>query len=109
MQVWLNSNGEQLQNPSQRVAEMVGEKCVPDCAISDQSSALRTYAGQDSGELFKAILYDPGQALLSKHSHTKACAFGHNLSLKCSVFREDKKVLAAESATLKSEIKALKA
>ncbi|KAK4415795.1 hypothetical protein Salat_2686900 [Sesamum alatum] len=89
-------------------------------AISDRSYALRTHAGEDLWELFKAILCDRDQALLSKQLHTKvkehfahsmmqACALGHNLSLKCSIFREEKKVLVVESATLKSEMEALKA
>ncbi|KAK4415236.1 hypothetical protein Salat_2630900 [Sesamum alatum] len=51
--------------------------------------------------MFKAILCDRDQALLGRQSHTKveehfahcmmkACAFGLNLSLKRSAFREDK-------------------
>ncbi|KAK4426916.1 hypothetical protein Salat_1460400 [Sesamum alatum] len=119
IQNWWKSNREELHTPSQWVAEMVGEKCIPDWAISDQSSTLRTHVGQDSWEMFKAILCGCDQALLDRQSHTKveehvnrcimqACAFSHNLSLKCFTFREDKKALVSTNTTLKSEVEALK-
>ncbi|KAK4421633.1 hypothetical protein Salat_2113900 [Sesamum alatum] len=99
---------------------MVGEKRVPDWAIYNQTSTLRMHAGQDSWELFNAILCIPDQAILGRKSHVKveenfahcmmkACAFGHNLSLKCCTFHEGKKLLATLNINLLLEVEALKA
>ncbi|KAK4424766.1 hypothetical protein Salat_1670200 [Sesamum alatum] len=118
MQNWWKANREE-QRTSSQVAEMVGEKRVPNWAISNPSSTLRLHVGQDSWELFKEILCDRDQALLGRQSHTnvkehfahcmmQACAFGHNLSLTCSGFRKDKKALVSSNTNLLAEVEALK-
>ncbi|KAK4417150.1 hypothetical protein Salat_2540600 [Sesamum alatum] len=75
---------------------------------NDSNSSKPSKKRQDSLELFKVILCNRHQALLAKKSHTKASTFGNNLSLKCFVFWEDKKVLVAENTMLKSEVETLK-
>ncbi|KAK4415487.1 hypothetical protein Salat_2656100 [Sesamum alatum] len=106
MQNWWKSNCKELRTSTQRVAEMVGEKRF--LGIVQGYSTPRTHAGQDFWELFKAILCDRDQALLGRQSHTKACSFGHNMSLKCSAFREDKKALVSSNTTLLAGVEALK-
>ncbi|KAK4425993.1 hypothetical protein Salat_1793300 [Sesamum alatum] len=98
---WWRQAREDLKTPSSRVAEMEGEKLNPDWAISACSSVLRTLVGQDSFELYKTCCLDRDQVLLAQTAHTlvekhlahilmQASAFGHNLALKCLMFRNDK-------------------
>ncbi|KAK4438759.1 hypothetical protein Salat_0210500 [Sesamum alatum] len=98
---WLKQAREDFKTSSSRVAEMDGEKLNPDWAISACSSVLRRLVGQDSFELYKACCLDRDQILLAQTAHTRveehlahvlmqASAFGHNLALKCSMFRNDK-------------------
>ncbi|KAK4426993.1 hypothetical protein Salat_1468100 [Sesamum alatum] len=92
---------EALKTSSNKVAEMEGEKLDPKWAISACSSVLRTHVDQDSFELYKACCLDRDQVLLAQTAHTwveehlahvlmQASTFGHNLALKCSMFRNDK-------------------
>ncbi|KAL0289249.1 UNVERIFIED_CONTAM: hypothetical protein Sangu_2622900 [Sesamum angustifolium] len=53
---WIEAE-EELQYPSRKTAEMSAEKMVPDWAISDQSTVLRTYEGQDSWEIYRCSLF----------------------------------------------------
>ncbi|KAK4425107.1 hypothetical protein Salat_1704500 [Sesamum alatum] len=80
---------------------MDGEKMNPDWVISARSSVLRTLVGQDSFELYNACCLDRDQILLAQTAHMRVeehlahvlmqgSAFGHNLALKCSMFRNDK-------------------
>ncbi|KAK4435008.1 hypothetical protein Salat_0663800 [Sesamum alatum] len=80
---------------------MEGEKLNADWAISSRSLVLRTLVGQDSFELYKTCCLDLDQVLLAQTAHTRveehlahvlmqASTFGHNLALKCSMFRNDK-------------------
>ncbi|KAK4415242.1 hypothetical protein Salat_2631500 [Sesamum alatum] len=77
---WWKQAREDFKTPSRRVAKMEGEKLNPDWAISARNFVLRTLVGQDSFELYKTCCQDRDQA----------SAFGHNLALKCSMFRNDK-------------------
>ncbi|KAK4423285.1 hypothetical protein Salat_1911300 [Sesamum alatum] len=105
---WWKQAHEDLKTPSSKVAEMEGEKLNPDWAISARSSALRTHVGQDSFELFKACCLEHDQVLLAQTARARVeehlayvlmqtSAFGHNLSLKCSMFRNDKENEALEA------------
>ncbi|KAK4426918.1 hypothetical protein Salat_1460600 [Sesamum alatum] len=98
---WWKQAREDLKTPSSRVAEMEGEKLNPDWAISSRSSVLRTLVGHYSFELYKTCCLDRDQVLLAQTAHTRveehlahvliqASAFGHNLALKCSMFRNNK-------------------
>ncbi|KAK4420016.1 hypothetical protein Salat_2414500 [Sesamum alatum] len=98
---WWKQAREELKTPSNKVAEMEGDKLNPDWAISARSSMLRTHVGQDSFKLYKACCLERDQVLLAQTANTRveehlahvlmqASTFGHNLSLKCLMFRYDK-------------------
>ncbi|KAK4426470.1 hypothetical protein Salat_1415600 [Sesamum alatum] len=94
MVIWWRQAREELKAPSNRTAEMVGEKLDPSWAISARSSVLHSLVGQDSWELYKACLIERDQAM----------AFSHDLSLKCSMFRYQKSVAESKVVDLQKEI-----
>ncbi|KAK4424982.1 hypothetical protein Salat_1691800 [Sesamum alatum] len=117
---WWKQAREDFKTSSSRVAEMDGEKMNPDWAISARSSVLRTLVGQDSFELYKACCLDPDQILLAQTAHTRveehlahvlmqASAFGHNLALKCSMFRNDKADAEKKIRELEQSLESAKA
>ncbi|KAK4414988.1 hypothetical protein Salat_2605900 [Sesamum alatum] len=92
----------------------------PDWAISARSSVLRTLVGQDSFELYKACCLNRDQILLAQTVHTRveehlahvlmqASAFGHNLALKCSMFRNDKADAEKKIRELEQSLESAKA
>ncbi|KAK4421188.1 hypothetical protein Salat_2069300 [Sesamum alatum] len=72
---------------------MSGEKLIPDWAISSQSFVLRSLMGQDFWELYKACCLDH-----------QVATFGHNLSLKCSIFCHDKAIADLKIHNLQKEL-----
>ncbi|KAL2249893.1 UNVERIFIED_CONTAM: hypothetical protein Sindi_2463000 [Sesamum indicum] len=113
-EVWQHTRDE--RSPPLRVAEMSGEKWVPDWKISKNSSILRTLAGQDSWEIYKAACLERDQIILAQTSHTsieehlahniaQVMVFSHNLSLQCSVWRHEK--IAVDARALDHEMKIL--
>ncbi|KAL2226665.1 UNVERIFIED_CONTAM: hypothetical protein Sindi_2025200 [Sesamum indicum] len=113
-EVWQQIRVE--QSTSAGVAEMSGEKWVPDWKISKNSSVLQTLAGQDSWEIYRAACLERDQIILTQTSHTyieehfahnitQAMAFSHNLSLQCLMWRHEK--IVAEAKVLEIEKKIL--
>ncbi|KAL2249924.1 UNVERIFIED_CONTAM: hypothetical protein Sindi_2466100, partial [Sesamum indicum] len=112
-EVWQRTRDEQPS--SARSAEMSGEKWIPDWKISKNSSVLRTFAGQDSWEVYKAACLERDQVILAQtsltsheehfaHNMTQAMAFAHNLSLQCSMWRHDKILLEAKTVEMEKKI-----
>ncbi|KAK4415091.1 hypothetical protein Salat_2616300 [Sesamum alatum] len=117
---WWKQAREDFKTSSSRVAEMDGEKLNPDWAISARSSVLRTLVGQDSFELYKACCLDHNQIFLAQTAHTRveehlahvlmqASAFGYNLALKCSMFRNDKADAEKKIRELEQSLESAKA
>ncbi|KAL2229608.1 UNVERIFIED_CONTAM: hypothetical protein Sindi_1555200 [Sesamum indicum] len=101
---WRTARSE-LRGPDHPVAQMEGEKWVPDWQISPNSSVFRTRSGQDSWELYDANCLPLDQAALLQtsftrmeehcaHSLVQASNFVRGLSLKCAGFRHNQ--MAAE-------------
>ncbi|KAL2246835.1 UNVERIFIED_CONTAM: hypothetical protein Sindi_2535800 [Sesamum indicum] len=101
---WRTARSE-LRGPDHPVAQMEGEKWVPDWQISPNSSVFRTRSGQDSWELYDANCLPLDQAALLQtsftrmeehcaHSLVQASNFVRGLSLKCAGFRHNQ--IAAE-------------
>ncbi|KAL2246279.1 UNVERIFIED_CONTAM: hypothetical protein Sindi_2896100 [Sesamum indicum] len=75
-------------------AKMSGEKWVLDWNISKNSSVRRTFAGQDSWEVYKAACLKRDQAM----------AFAHHISLQGSMWRHDKILLEAKTMEMEQKI-----
>ncbi|KAK4437424.1 hypothetical protein Salat_0076300 [Sesamum alatum] len=112
---WWKETRKELRTPTCKSAKIEGEKLLPDWAISNQSSMLKTYVGQDSWELYKSCVLRRDQALLAAYAHTRvkehhahaltqALAFGHNLSLKCTYWRRKKLSSDAKMAELRKKL-----
>ncbi|KAL2241786.1 UNVERIFIED_CONTAM: hypothetical protein Sindi_0296600 [Sesamum indicum] len=89
-----------LRGPDHPVAQMEGDKWIPDWQISPHSSVFRTRSGQDSWELYDASCLPLDQAALLQtsftrmeehcaHSLVQASNFVRGLSLKCAGFRHN--------------------
>ncbi|KAL2252541.1 UNVERIFIED_CONTAM: hypothetical protein Sindi_0048800 [Sesamum indicum] len=94
---------------------MSGERLIPNWAISISSSVLRTRAGQDSWELYRAACLERNLVISAQtsytavqenfaHNITQAIAFGHNLSLQCSMWRHEKIQADAKVADLERKL-----
>ncbi|KAK4428258.1 hypothetical protein Salat_1125400 [Sesamum alatum] len=97
MLTWWKQAREELRLPNSRTAEMEGDKLDPGWAISARSSVLRSLVGQDSWELYKACLLERDQAM----------AFSHDLSLKCSMFRHQRRIVESKVLEAQQEKAAL--
>ncbi|KAL2232445.1 UNVERIFIED_CONTAM: hypothetical protein Sindi_1424500, partial [Sesamum indicum] len=98
-----------------RRAEMSGEKWVPDWNISKNSSVLRTFAGQDSWEVYKAACLECDQVILAQtsltsleehfaHNMAQAMAFAHRISLQGSMWRHDKIQIEGKAMVMEKKI-----
>ncbi|KAL2235184.1 UNVERIFIED_CONTAM: hypothetical protein Sindi_1250600 [Sesamum indicum] len=96
---WRTARSE-LRGPDHPVAQMEGDKWIPDWQISPNSSVFRTRSGQDSWELYDAncLLLDQAALLQTSftrmeehcaHSLVQASNFVRGLSLKCAGFRHN--------------------
>ncbi|KAL2249946.1 UNVERIFIED_CONTAM: hypothetical protein Sindi_2468300 [Sesamum indicum] len=100
---------------SARRAEMSGEKWLPDWNISKNSSVLRTFAGQDSWEVYKAACLERDQVILAQtslasleehfaHNIAQAMAFAHHITLQGSMWRHDKIQIEGKAVEMERKI-----
>lgn len=112
-EVWQQTRDK--RSHSARIAEMSGEKWVPDWKISKNSSVLWTLAGQDSWKIYRVACLERDQIILAQTSHTsieehfahnitQAIAFAHNLSLQCSMCRHEKITVEVKALEMEKKI-----
>ncbi|KAL2227022.1 UNVERIFIED_CONTAM: hypothetical protein Sindi_2060900 [Sesamum indicum] len=109
-----------LRGPDHPVAQLEGEKWVPDWQISPRSSVFRTRSGQDSWELYDASCLPYDQAALlhtpftrmeehCAHSLIQTANFIRGLTLKCAGFRQNHLLADRTNRELRAQITALNA
>ncbi|KAL2228545.1 UNVERIFIED_CONTAM: hypothetical protein Sindi_1834200 [Sesamum indicum] len=96
---------------------MSGEKWVPDWKISKNRSVLRTLAGQDSWEIYKAACLERDQIIVAQASHTSIEEhLAHNIAQRhekiaanSRTLDHDKKILEQQTLieSLQSEVRSM--
>ncbi|KAL2235916.1 UNVERIFIED_CONTAM: hypothetical protein Sindi_1323800 [Sesamum indicum] len=106
---------EDLQTPNHLIAELNGEKLIPDWKVSSNSTVLGSQSGQETWELYNASCLPRDQATVlqtsftclekhAAHSFIQATNFVHGLSLKWAGFCRNQIITERRNHDLQAKV-----